>query len=262
MSYTQALACQKTTRDNGWARFSQLNSLVSSLIHASSAVVFECPEPTRPFEVVELHSLQCQTERFTQSVTIPSTTLGALASSIPIDIADESDSEPESEPENMEDFELVEVDSLNRGHRSRSRACLVDGKPSCFWSLACTLAPHPGTVYCHSRGQVVRDHAAILGQSLRTSLLLDTRYAGAADWLCIRQATVSWKPASTPWEHMHFDRLRSVLASDLVLWAVDTEYLSLPQASVCVVSIAIRDYLMACLVIVLRVGSRRIIKCS
>jgi hypothetical protein len=89
----------------------------------------------------------------------------------------------------------------------------------------------------------VRNHAALLGQSLRSTLLLETGYADMGLSLVCRQDTVSWKPASTPWQYMHFDKLSYVLASEFVLWALDTEYVSLPQASVCVVSIAIRDYL-------------------
>jgi hypothetical protein len=98
--------------------------------------VFEYREPTKPLEVDELRLLRCQAERFTQSVSIPSTTLGILAPSIPIDIADEFESEPK--PVDGDDFNLVEVDGAKFKH---ARACFVNGKRSCLWSLDLHLGP-------------------------------------------------------------------------------------------------------------------------
>jgi hypothetical protein len=60
----------------------------------------------------------------------------------------------------------------------------------------------------------VRNHAALLGQSLRSTLLLETGYADMGLSLVCRQDTVLGKQASTPWQYMHFDKLSYVLASE------------------------------------------------
>jgi hypothetical protein len=199
-------------KHGGRARFSQIDSLISGIMHASSAVVFEYREPTKPLEVDELRFLRCQAERFTQSVSIPSTTLGILAPSIPIDIADEFESEPK--PVDGDDFNLVEVDGAKFKH---ARACFVNGKRSCLWSLDLHLGPAyrngvlPFTWENHTRSR------RLLGQSLTPRLILETSYAGSVLSLVSRQDTVSLKPPSTPLQCMHFDKLSYFLAASCLM---------------------------------------------
>jgi hypothetical protein len=57
-----------------------------------------------------------------------------------------------------------ETDSAPNATQCDHRALAVDGIRSCFWSVSCTLAAMPGTMFCFPHGRIVRDHAAIAGE--------------------------------------------------------------------------------------------------
>jgi hypothetical protein len=139
-----------------------------------------------------------------------------------------------------------ETDSAPNATQCDHRALAVDGIRSCFWSVSCTLAAMPGTMFCFPHGRIVRDHAALIGETLTPALTLkretQLQGRGLSSSVLIRQPVVNWKPVSTPWQQTQLETFRDIIRSDLVLWTVDTEYINLSQASVCPLTITIRDY--------------------